>query len=53
MFYNFVIIGFIIALIVLSIFWAFNAVRRIEIEKNFCDVLLYRDYGFATMAGLG
>jgi len=36
MFYNFVIIGFIIALIVLSIFWAFNAVRRIEIEKNFC-----------------
>lgn len=36
MFYNFIIIGFIIALIVLSIFWAFNAVRRIEIEKNFC-----------------
>jgi len=36
MFYNFVIIGFIIALIVLSIFWAFNAVRRIEIAKNFC-----------------
>jgi len=36
MFYNFIIIGFIIALIFLSIFWAFNAVRRIEIEKNFC-----------------
>lgn len=36
MFYNFILIGFILALIVISIFWAFNAVRRIEIEKNFC-----------------
>ncbi|MBO5229716.1 MAG: hypothetical protein J6B20_02900 [Clostridia bacterium] len=33
---NLIIIGFIIALIVLSMFWAFNTVRRIEIQKNFC-----------------
>ena len=33
---NLIIIGFIIALIVLSIFWAFNTVRRIEINKNYC-----------------
>ena len=35
-YYNFIIIGFIIALIVLSILWAFNAVRRIDLHKNFC-----------------
>lgn len=33
---NLIIIGFIIALIVLSMFWAFNTVRRIELQKNFC-----------------
>lgn len=33
---NLIIIGFIIALIILSMFWAFNTVRRIELQKNFC-----------------
>ncbi|MCM1404451.1 MAG: hypothetical protein NC133_03055 [Prevotella sp.] len=33
---NFILIGFIIALAVLSLFWAFNTVRRIEIQKSFC-----------------
>lgn len=34
--YNLIIIGFIIALAVLSVCWASNTVRRIEIQKSFC-----------------
>ncbi len=34
--YNLIIIGFIIALAVLAVCWAFNTVRRIEIQKSYC-----------------
>ncbi len=33
---NFILIGFIIALTLLSLWWAFNTIRQIEIQKTFC-----------------
>lgn len=33
---NLSIIGFIVVFAILSIWWAFNTIRRIEIQKNFC-----------------
>lgn len=34
--YNLIIIGFIGALFVLALWWSFNTVRQIEVQKNFC-----------------
>lgn len=33
---NFILIGFITVLVILSVWWAFNTMRQIEIQKNFC-----------------
>ena len=38
--YNLIIIGFIIAAFFLALWWAFNTVRRIELQKNFCAMPL-------------
>ena len=34
--YNLIILGFIAAAFLLTLWWAFNAVRRIDNQKNFC-----------------
>jgi len=38
--YNLIIIGFIIAASFILLWWAFNTVRRIDIQKNFCAIPL-------------
>ena len=38
--YNLIIIGFIIAALFLAMWWAFNTVRSIETQKNFCALTL-------------
>jgi len=35
-YYNLILIGFIVALSIVLVFWAMNTVRRIAINKNFC-----------------
>lgn len=35
-YYNLIILGFIVALTVVAMLWAFNTVRSISINKNFC-----------------
>ncbi|MBO4726265.1 MAG: hypothetical protein J5598_01525 [Clostridia bacterium] len=38
--YNLIIIGFIIAAFFLLLWWSFNTVRRIDLQKNFCAISL-------------
>ncbi len=38
--YNLIIIIFIVATIMLSLWWAFNTIRQIETQKNFCAMPL-------------
>ncbi len=38
--YNLIILGFIAGALLLSLWWAFNAVRRIDNQKNFCATTL-------------
>ena len=38
--YNLIIIGFIIAALFLAMWWAFNTIRQIETQKNFCAMPL-------------
>ena len=38
--YNLIIIGFIVATFFLALWWAFNTIRRIDNQKNFCAMQL-------------
>ena len=38
--YNLIIIGFIVAAFFLLLWWTFNTIRRIDLQKNFCALSL-------------
>ena len=38
--YNLIIIGFVVATAILTLWWAFNTIRRIDNQKNYCAVQL-------------
>lgn len=38
--YNLIIVGFIVATFFLALWWAFNTIRRIDNQKNFCAMQL-------------
>ncbi|MBO4823398.1 MAG: hypothetical protein J5580_02415 [Clostridia bacterium] len=38
--YNLIIIGFIVAAVVIALWWTFNTIRRIDNQKNFCAIQL-------------
>ena len=38
--YNLIIIGFIVTAVVITLWWTFNTIRRIDNQKNFCAVQL-------------
>ncbi len=38
--YNLIIIGFIVVTVILSLWWSFNTIRRIDNQKNYCAMQL-------------